>query len=146
MNVHHMHGEIFNARCIHCCTVVQWIDDLSTSTVCPACSKSNCMRPDVVWFGEMPFGLEFINMELQECDIFVAIGTSGTVSPASEFVSTARSHGAHTIELNLEPSGGWGYSSFKECKYGKATETLPRFVDQLLRGEGWYFKDSEKKD
>ena len=88
------------------------------------------MRPDVVWFGEMPYHMEEISTELAEAKLFISIGTSGNVYPAAGFVAEARSHGAHTVELNLEPSEG--ASLFHETRHGRATEIVPAYVERLL--------------
>ena len=88
------------------------------------------MRPDVVWFGEMPREMERIYEAIARCDLFVSIGTSGTVYPAAGFVEGARRAGAHTVELNLEPSEG--ASLFIETHYGPATEIVPAYVEKLL--------------
>jgi NAD-dependent deacetylase len=90
------------------------------------------MRPDVVWFGEMPREMDKIYAALASCDLFVSIGTSGSVYPAAGFVAEARAAGAHSVELNLEPSDG--ASLFDEAYYGPASEVVPEFVDRLLRG------------
>ena len=89
------------------------------------------MRPDVVWFGEMPYEMGRINALLAKADLFVSIGTSGNVYPAAGFVAEAAAHGAHTVELNLEPSEG--ASLFAEAHYGRATEIVPAFVERILR-------------
>ncbi len=87
----------------------------------------------MVWFGEMPFEMERIYAALARSAIFVSIGTSGNVYPAAGFVEEAReAAGARTVELNLEPSEGW--SRFEDRRYGPATETVPRFVAELLAG------------
>lgn len=126
----HMHGEICKKLCAHCGTRETWEDDLSTELVCQTCKKSGGMRPDVVWFGEMPYQMEEIAVALSACDLFISIGTSGTVYPAAGFVMEARNAGAHTVELNLEPSEG--ASLFAKAIHGKATEIVPAFVDELL--------------
>jgi NAD-dependent deacetylase len=125
----HMHGELMKARCRHCATVVPWEDDLSTATPCPACGRSGGMRPDVVWFGEMPLHMDAIGAALARCDLFAAIGTSGQVYPAAGFVAEVRGR-ARTVELNLEASAV--RSEFDEARHGPATETVPRFVAELL--------------
>jgi NAD-dependent deacetylase len=89
------------------------------------------MRPDVVWFGEMPREMDRIYQAIVACDLFISIGTSGSVYPAAGFVAEARAAGAYTVELNLEPSEG--ASLFTEAIYGPATEVVPAFVDRLLR-------------
>jgi NAD-dependent deacetylase len=130
-NLIHMHGELLKARCIACATVCAWRRDLAIAHQCPACERSARLRPHVVWFGEMPLGLETIYAALAACDLFMAIGTSGQVHPAAGFVEEVRHHGrAHTVELNLEPS--IVDAMFAEHDYGPASEIVPRYVDDLL--------------
>ncbi len=126
----HMHGEILKKLCAHCGAKEAWENDLSTELVCHSCKKAGGMRPDVVWFGEMPYQMEEIARALGACDLFISIGTSGTVYPAAGFVMDARGIGAHTVELNLEPSEG--ATLFAQAIHGKATEIVPAFVDELL--------------
>lgn len=126
----HMHGELSRALCSHCSASVPWPEDLSLATDCPSCGMSGFMRPDVVWFGEIPRQMERIGAALAACDLFVSIGTSGTVYPAAGFVAEALSAGAHTVELNLDPFGG--ATLFAETHYGPATEIVPAFVETTL--------------
>ena len=126
----HMHGELLKALCARCDARHPWHEDLSTRIACPACGRAGGMRPDVVWFGEMPYHMEEIAGLLSEADLFVSIGTSGTVYPAAGFVRKARAAGAHTLELNLEPSDG--ASLFHETIHGPATRIVPAWVDRLL--------------
>ena len=134
-NLVHMHGEILEARCLACRDVTPWPQDMDLETVCPACATPGRMRVNVVWFGEMPFELDRIFTALETCDLFVSIGTSGSVYPAAGFVQEVRMAGrAHTVELNLEPSEG--HSLFAERHYGPAGKTVPEFVERILR-EGW---------
>jgi NAD-dependent deacetylase len=128
----HMHGELGRALCATCLASFPWAEDLSIDTVCAACGNAGAMRPDVVWFGEMPREIDRIYQALVSCDLFISIGTSGSVYPAAGFVAEARAAGAHTVELNLEPSDG--ASLFAEAAYGPATEVVPAFVERLLRG------------
>jgi len=125
----HMHGELACALCAACGTSAPWKEDLSTETLCAACGEA-ALRPDVVWFGEMPREMERIYDALAACDLFISIGTSGTVHPATGFVLEARAAGAHTVELNLEPSDG--ADLFRERIEGPATEIVPAYVDRLL--------------
>jgi NAD-dependent deacetylase len=127
----HMHGELARVLCGACAKSVEWSGDLSTETVCASCGKQGAMRPDVVWFGEMPREMDRIFEALLACDLFISIGTSGSVYPAAGFVAEARETGAHTVELNLEPSEG--ARIFAEAHYGPATEIVPGFVERLLR-------------
>lgn len=89
------------------------------------------MRPDVVWFGEMPMHMELIYTALRQSDLFLSIGTSGNVYPAAALVEIARQAGAHTVELNLEES--LGASCFHEAIYGPATKVVTEYVNELLR-------------
>ncbi|GLS43485.1 SIR2 family NAD-dependent protein deacylase [Methylobacterium brachythecii] len=128
--VTHMHGEILKARCLACEAVTPWRDDLSVATPCPACGRASGMRPDIVWFGEMPKHLEAIDAALREADLFVAIGTSGAVYPAAGYVAQARALGIRTCELNLEPSDNAAH--FDEARYGPASVVVPEFIAWLL--------------
>jgi NAD-dependent deacetylase len=127
----HMHGELLKARCLACESASPWLDDITAESDCPACRQPGRLRPHVVWFGEMPLEIEVIQEAVAACDVFVAIGTSGVVYPAAGFVQEARRAGAHTVELNLEPSEG--QSLFAERVYGPATEVVPAFVEKLLK-------------
>ncbi|HLY55383.1 MAG TPA: Sir2 family NAD+-dependent deacetylase [Stellaceae bacterium] len=126
----HMHGEHLKARCAACDHVVDWREDLSVELACGACGRRGGMRPHVVWFGEMPHGLEEIDAALSECHLFIAIGTSGAVYPAAGFVERAMAAGARTVELNLEPTQV--SRRFDEHVYGPASEIVPAFVERLL--------------
>jgi len=130
-NLIHMHGVHAQARCNNCQHVMPWEGDLSTSDVCPACGTLGQMRPNVVWFGEMPMEMDRIQDLLIACRLFLSIGTSGNVYPAAGFVSLVNQVGeAHTVELNLERSVG--ADQFHDGRYGPATEVVPAFVDGLL--------------
>jgi NAD-dependent deacetylase len=129
-NLIHMHGELLKALCTRCGTRQAWEEDLGIETPCPTCGKTGGMRPDVVWFGEMPYAMERIYEALIGADLFISIGTSGNVYPAAGFVAATREAGAHTVELNLEPSEG--AHRFHEAIHGPATRIVPAFVDRLL--------------
>lgn len=126
----HMHGEILRAKCARCGASEPWETDLTIDLLCRACDQPGGMRPDVVWFGEMPYRMDEIHDALATCDLFIAIGTSGTVHPAAGFVRAAQAVGARTVELNLEPSQGNAH--FTEAIHGKATEVVPDYVARLL--------------
>jgi NAD-dependent deacetylase len=126
----HMHGEMLKARCLACEAVLPWRDDLSLETPCPACGGVGRLRPHVVWFGEIPFEMDRIFEALGRADLFLSIGTSGNVYPASVFVELARAAGAHTVELNLVPSEGAAF--FAEALHGPASEVVPFYVERLL--------------
>ena len=131
-NLIHMHGEHAKILCNQCGNRQQWLDDLSADLACPACASLGSLRPDVVWFGEMPYFMERIERALSRADLFVSIGTSGNVYPAAGFVQEARTGGAHTVELNLEPSQG--HNLFAEARHGPASRVVPAFVNELLAG------------
>jgi NAD-dependent deacetylase len=128
----HMHGELLKARCTACGKVTVWYDDLTGNEGCPICAIEGQLRPHVVWFGEMPLRLDAIYQVLAKCKVFVSIGTSGSVEPAASFVEEARRAGAHTVELNLEPSQS--ANLFVERIYGPASQIVPEFVAKLIGG------------
>lgn len=128
----HMHGELMRSRCVVCSAVSEFRGDVDRTTRCPVCGSDGGMRPHVVWFGEVPFGMDEIFGALERCDVFAAIGTSGNVYPAAGFVQVARQTGAHTVEINLEPS--WVNTDFRETRLGLAGETVPHWVDEMLQG------------
>jgi len=126
----HMHGENRKGWCLACDRRFPWDGPMGEGALCKACGAAGRVRPDIVWFGEMPYGLERIDEALRRCDLFASIGTSGAVYPAAGFVQTARYCGAHCVEINLEPSAGSYF--FDESRIGKAGELVPEWVDELL--------------
>lgn len=128
----HMHGEIERALCAACGHRWQAPAEMRPADPCPACGTP-ASRPDVVWFGEIPYHMEDIYAHLAGCTLFVALGTSGSVWPAAGFVSEARAAGAETLELNLEPSDV--SRAFHRRRYGPASEVVPAWVAEVL-GEG----------
>ena len=128
--VHHMHGELFRTRCESCDRPPFEEDRLHLDEVprCEGCGGR--LRPHVVWFGEIPFGMDRIYQALEECDLFVTVGSSGAVHPAAGFVSHLR----HTrgglvrcVYVGLErPENAY---AFDECRLGKAGELLPTLFD-----------------
>jgi NAD-dependent deacetylase len=125
----HMHGEHLNAWCTACDMRARWTGPLIKRPPCPACSAP-ALRPDVVWFGEMPYRMDEIHTATRSCDLFVSIGTSGAVYPASGLVRMARDLGAQTLELNLEPSKGSPW--FHKSRHGPATQVVPEWVEEML--------------
>ncbi len=128
----HLHGELLKKRCTACGVVSECRDDLQVSDRCAGCHKSGGMRPDIVWFGEMPYHLDSIQTRLEDADLFIAIGTSAVVHPAAAFFMTAALNGAHTIEMNL--AGTDKSSLFHQLIEGPATETVPSMVERLIGG------------
>jgi NAD-dependent deacetylase len=125
----HMHGELLKQRCVQCHQVSSLEHDLSTESVCQRCESVGSLRPHIVWFGEMPLQMDDIMLALMNCDLFVSIGTSGTVYPAAGFVELANQAGAHTVELNLEP--GDQASAFRESHHGPASEVVVNYFNSL---------------
>ncbi|TRD11714.1 NAD-dependent deacylase [Erythrobacter insulae] len=132
-DVLHMHGELKSALCASCEIRSAWDAPMSATggqrPQCPVC-QAPTLRPDVVWFGEMPYQMDRIYAALGAADLFVSIGTSGGVYPAAGFVQEARQSGARTLELNLEPSEGTHF--FHEARHGPAGQLVPRWVDEVL--------------
>jgi NAD-dependent deacetylase len=126
----HMHGELLKARCAHCESVVAWREELNVETACPACRRGGSLRPHVVWFGEMPLEMDAIYDALLGADLFVSIGTSGSVYPAAGFVGEARGRGIPTCEINLEPSDN--AHQFDQGRYGPASAAVPAWVEEVL--------------
>ncbi|MFT4055491.1 MAG: NAD-dependent deacylase [Novosphingobium sp.] len=125
----HMHGEHLNAWCMACDERPRWTGPLRDRPACPACGEA-ALRPDIVWFGEMPYRMDEIFAALEEADLFVSIGTSGAVYPAAGFVRNARELGVETLELNLEPSQGTAW--FDKARHGPASELVPAWVEEVL--------------
>jgi NAD-dependent deacetylase len=126
----HMHGALKSAWCLACDARSEWQEGLGDGPACPACGVAGRLRPDIVWFGEMPYEMERIDRTLRTADLFVSIGTSGAVYPAAGFVQTARYCGARALEINLEPS--LGSSHFHESRVGRASVLVPAWVDEIL--------------
>ncbi len=126
----HMHGELKSALCLSCGTRQPSPERLSDGAACANCAASGRLRPDIVWFGEIPYHMDRIEDALAACDLFVSIGTSGAVYPAAGFVQMARIAGARTLELNLEPSEGTSF--FHEARHGPAGTLVPAWVAELL--------------
>jgi NAD-dependent deacetylase len=125
----HMHGELASAWCGACDARHRWAGALIDGPACPACGAW-ALRPDIVWFGEMPYRMDEIEDALREVDLFVSIGTSGAVYPAAGFVRAAREVGARCLELNLERSEGSAW--FHETRLGPAGLVVPAWVEELL--------------
>ncbi|KIN71435.1 NAD-dependent deacylase [Sulfitobacter guttiformis] len=129
-NLVHMHGALNSALCATC--EHRWTApmEMRAGDACPSCNAA-AARPDIVWFGEMPYQMDLIFEAIGEADIFAAIGTSGNVYPAAGFVAEAARAGAHTLEINLEPSAVG--AQFDKALLGPATKTVPAWVESILR-------------
>jgi NAD-dependent deacetylase len=127
----HMHGELKRGWCLACDQRFPWTGPMGEGARCPSCATPGEVRPDIVWFGEMPYEMDRIDEALRSCDLFVSIGTSGAVYPAAGFVQTARYVGAHCVELNLDPSQGSIF--FHDTMLGRAADIVPAWATELLR-------------
>ena len=129
-SVIHMHGMLRSLRCQETGLSEVRMDERDLGgdfVLCNCCTVASRMRPDIVWFGEMPMGMDVIQGKVEECDVFIVIGSSGHVYPAAGLVNLANSYGAHTILVNFElPING---RDFDEVHIGKAGEILPDLVD-----------------
>ena len=128
-----MHGALMQATCHACRHVWPAPAAMSPDDPCPACQRAET-RPDIVWFGEIPYHMERIAEALEGAALFAAIGTSGQVWPAAGFAASARQSGAHCIELNLEPSDI--SAEFDECRLGPASRIVPQWVDEIIATQG----------
>lgn len=126
----HMHGELRKALCTRCQNVMEWDGDLETTSACPHCGHTGCLRPDIVWFSEIPYHMQAIEEALRGADVFAAIGTSGHVHPAAGFVMTAKFAGARTLEINNAQTLVSG--QFDRHLIGPATVEVPRWVNGIL--------------
>ena len=134
-NLIHIHGELEKLRCEEChhVDVMMEPQDLDSSFVsCPVCSNT-MMRPHIVWFHEMPMQMAEIENALNQCDVFIAIGTSGHVYPAAGFLASAKQQGSYCIGINLDAP--LNYDLFDEFHQGKAGEILPNLVNKWMDKE-----------
>lgn len=129
-NVLHMHGALKSAWCQICDARMPFEGEMNDDSRCRACGVAGELRPDIVFFGEVPYEMDRIDSAIAHADLFVSIGTSGAVYPAAGFVQTARYRGAQTLELNLDPSAGSIF--FHETRIGPATTLVPQWVDEML--------------
>lgn len=129
-NLLHMHGELLKVRCATTEQLFPCREAIEVERPCPCCQMPGQLRPHVVWFGEMPLYMDDIDQALSQCDLFISIGTSGNVYPAAGFFQMAKQAGAHTVELNLEPSNHG--SLFDEAHYGPASQVVPEYLNSLL--------------
>ena len=129
INVVHMHGELFKSRC-DSCTRAPFLDTnlYEPPAKIPRCECGGRIRPHICWFGEMPFGLDRIYEALDDCTLFIAVGTSGVVEPAASFVAYV---GGRARTIYVGPENPANASSFTECYLGKAGEVLPNLFGAM---------------
>ena len=129
-NVFHIHGQINQAVCMSCGQVMESWGDITSETVCPNCEVMGMMKPNIVFFGENLLCMSRVEELLKTSDLFISVGTSGLVFPAASFAQTAKYYGADTVEFNLEATSNNIF--FDKHIMGKAGDTLPKFIDELL--------------
>lgn len=129
-NIYHIHGRIDECICLNCGHVITTLSDVEGDETCPQCQVAGMLKPHIVFFGEMPLYMTEVDKMLAECDMFIAIGTSGIVYPAAGFVRQAKWHGAQTYLFNLEPCNN--STAFDKEILGKASQTFPKFAEQLI--------------
>lgn len=122
-----MHGQLQKVKCPATGKNQSWLKDLTAADLCHCCKIPQPLRPDIVWFGEMPYQMDDCVAALTQADLFIAIGTSGQVYPAAGFVQIAAGAGAHTVELNMEATRG----DFAEGYYGSAAKIVPTYLNKL---------------
>lgn len=131
----HIHGALREALCRACRQAFPWDEDILPDTRCPAC-RTTALRPNVVWFGEMPYHMDTIEAALARCSLFAAIGTSGQVYPAAGFINAVAGR-ARTVELTLEPSAV--SPLFDDVRHGPATQTVPAWVEKVIQKQNVLF-------
>ncbi|WP_235017383.1 Sir2 family NAD+-dependent deacetylase [Nitrincola tapanii] len=124
-----MHGELQRAKCVHSGQSIPWFTDITEQDSCLCCQPPQPLRPDIVWFGEMPYAMQECYDALMDADVFISIGTSGQVYPAAGFMQIAQEQGALTVELNLEATS----HQFDQGVYGPATDVVPAYLDEFLK-------------
>ncbi|MDG1538423.1 MAG: NAD-dependent deacylase [Candidatus Poseidonia sp.] len=132
-DVIHMHGELRTLRCeaSQRSEVRMQASDLTDDvSLCSCCANPVRMRPDIVWFGEIPMHMEAILNAVETCEVFIVVGSSGHVYPAAGLVDQANNAGARTVLVNLEAP--INASAFDEILLGPAGELLPQLVDRLI--------------
>lgn len=130
-NIFHIHGQINQDVCMNCGHVIETWGDVGTEDICPNCNVQGIMKPNIVFFGENLLYMNKVDRLLQECDLFLSIGTSGVVYPAAAFVQIAKMCGAETVEFNTEITSN--NFLFDRSIKGPAGTTLPAFVDELIK-------------
>jgi NAD-dependent deacetylase len=127
-DVAELHGSALRSRCTNSvCPSQPFEDCVVPDNVVPVCSKCSCpLRPDIVLFNEpLPIDAQWpVKRALRDCDLFLAVGTSGVVSPAADYVRSAAYAGARTILVGLTPMSPPN-PYFQEEYIGRAEELLP---------------------
>jgi NAD-dependent deacetylase len=122
--VHHMHGTLFQSRCVKCDAPFDDDNVYPTAEILPKCTKcGHAVRPHIVWFGEVPLDMDGIMAMLARATVLLVVGTSGSVYPAAGFVKMAQRQGTRTVYVG--PEEPLNASSFDDIVLGNATALLP---------------------
>lgn len=135
VDVVHMHGQLETLRCEASGRSEVRMNDTDLGDeflLCSCCAEPARLRPDIVWFGEMPMHMEAIYAAVDACEVFVVVGSSGHVYPAADLVHVAKANGARTVLVNAEPP--LNVEAFDEVHLGKAGQLLPGLVETWLTG------------
>lgn len=125
--IHHMHGTLFESRCVHCEEPFSDSNFYESANELPKCKSCGApVRPHIVWFGEMPLDMNQIYRELDRATVLLVIGTSGSVYPAAGFVHVANLRGIKTMYIG--PEEPQNVDAFDEILLGTATELVPRLL------------------
>jgi NAD-dependent deacetylase len=121
----HMHGELAKSRCENNCARPTVEDHAVYRTLAEVgrCACGGLLRPHIVFFGEIPLGMDRIQREIDRATVMLVVGTSGSVYPAANFVHWARMHNARTIYVGPEPP--LNAEAFTHSVTGPAGEVLP---------------------
>jgi NAD-dependent deacetylase len=131
--IHHMHGTLFQSRCVSCDVPFAdkaFYETASDLPICPDCGDS--IRPHIVWFGEIPLDMQGIYRELDRATVVLVVGTSGSVYPAAGFVHIANQRGIRTVYVG--PENPLNADAFDEVLQGAATDILPQLQTGFLQG------------
>jgi NAD-dependent deacetylase len=126
--IHHMHGSLFESRCIRCDQPFpdqSFYEDPQTLPTCKTCASP--IRPHIVWFGEIPLEMDAIYRELNRATALLVVGTSGSVYPAAGLVHIANQRRIRTIYIG--PEEPLNLDAFDEIILERATEALPKLME-----------------
>ena len=125
----HMHGQANLMLCNRCQARHPWErEDLSVDLACKSCGKAGGLRPDVVWFGEMPYHMDRIYAELGRADLFLSIGTRATsIPPAASWPRRA-------APAPMPWSSTWSRRKAPPYSTRPITARPPRWFRRMWRG------------
>ncbi|MDD3051222.1 MAG: NAD-dependent deacylase [Candidatus Cloacimonetes bacterium] len=130
-NVIEMHGTLVNCYCSNCRSYYS-MSEIDMELPIPLCEHCNGrLRPNIVWFNEIPYELDKIHDVLSKTSILIVVGTSGQVYPAAQFLYYVKRNGGYTIGVNLEFTHD--SSVYNEFHKGKSGVILPELINQITQ-------------